>query len=222
MDNLVFSGTNILLNNGTGETRTPNGKGNLFLGYNAYEDEVRTGSHNLIIGDHNAFYGTSGLLVGDHHQSRAEMARPSSAESRTFSMGTVPSLSPDTRPTSPATSPSFGGAHNIVEAAYGLALGGWATTPSWRNSPPPAPVRRTWRQATMHSPWWRAQHRQRRIIRRGWRIRHREHRAPRCGASPISSHGRGRAFAWTTPSSVWLRSRTAAALSDRVDNRGSP
>ena len=32
MDNLVFSGTNILLNNGTGETRTPNGKGNLFLG----------------------------------------------------------------------------------------------------------------------------------------------------------------------------------------------
>ena len=125
MDNVVFSGTNILINNGTGETTEPNGKGNLFLGYNAYEDEVRTGSHNLIIGDHNAFSATAGLIVGDHHQVMGHGSAVIGGEQNILNGDGSVILAGYTSDVSSDLAVAVGGAHNTVAATYGLALGGY-------------------------------------------------------------------------------------------------
>src|SRR6516165_846005 len=52
---MFISGTNLHLVNGMGSTGTTNALGNLILGYNGsrvpFDVDVRTGSHNLILGD---------------------------------------------------------------------------------------------------------------------------------------------------------------------------
>lgn len=72
-DTLVFSGMNVQLVNGTGSTdgTSPDaeGTGNLVIGYNHlrdWGDNIRTGSHNLIIGDGNNYTTNSygGMVVG--------------------------------------------------------------------------------------------------------------------------------------------------------------
>jgi hypothetical protein len=70
--NIVFSGANVHVVNGTGSTATINGLGNLIIGY----DEVfttplnpgdRGGSHNLVIGKYNKFTlsGFGNLVAGE-------------------------------------------------------------------------------------------------------------------------------------------------------------
>jgi hypothetical protein len=66
VDTLVFSGLNLQVTNGTGDTeRSMNGAGNLIVGYNAGNMSLdRSGSHNLVIGDWNAYSQWSGAVVG--------------------------------------------------------------------------------------------------------------------------------------------------------------
>ncbi len=73
-----FSGCNVCIVNGLGATNgyTPdptsadpslvqtNGLGNLILGYNESFGEARTGSHNLVLGTHNAYTSFSGVVAG--------------------------------------------------------------------------------------------------------------------------------------------------------------
>lgn len=67
---LVFSGCNVLIQNGMGRTDTKNGLGNLVIGYN--EDEYgtqdgqndRTGSHYLIIGPGHSYSSFGGVVAG--------------------------------------------------------------------------------------------------------------------------------------------------------------
>ena len=59
----VFTGGNVQILNGQGDTSTTNGKGNLIIGYNEERSaggHVRTGSHNLVLGrgnDYSSYYG---------------------------------------------------------------------------------------------------------------------------------------------------------------------
>ena len=47
-----MTGANVQIVDGTGDTGgTPNGLGNLIVGYNASSGDTRTGSHNLVVGD---------------------------------------------------------------------------------------------------------------------------------------------------------------------------
>ncbi len=67
---LTFSGVNVHIVDGTGSTSSTSGLGNLIIGYNkAGNDQgsgdVRTGSHNLILGDQNNYSSFSGLVAGD-------------------------------------------------------------------------------------------------------------------------------------------------------------
>src|SRR5262249_49764523 len=63
---LLFTGMNLQVVNGSGSTNTPNGLGNVIIGYNRPRNGVtdRRGSHDLVIGDSHVYAGTSGVVVG--------------------------------------------------------------------------------------------------------------------------------------------------------------
>lgn len=69
---LLVSGVNLQIVNGTGTTfGAPNGRGNLIVGYNAPRPAgtpaQRTGSHNIVVGDHHEWTHWGGLVAGIHN-----------------------------------------------------------------------------------------------------------------------------------------------------------
>src|SRR5215510_6894657 len=64
---VVISGANLRIVNGLGSTQTTNGVGNLIVGYNEprrFEPpDVRTGSHNVVLGEQQNFSSFGGLVV---------------------------------------------------------------------------------------------------------------------------------------------------------------
>jgi hypothetical protein len=100
----TFSGCNLYLNNGLGatngepgnpfDTNAPvvNGLGNLIIGYNESralyavgEPDVRTGSHNLIVGDGNNYASYGGIVGGRFNATQAPYASVSGGRSNTAS-----------------------------------------------------------------------------------------------------------------------------------------
>jgi hypothetical protein len=64
---VVFSGVNLYVQSGAGGTNsTPNGVGNLIVGYNERPGSgvVRTGSHNLVVGRDHSFGSYGGVVFG--------------------------------------------------------------------------------------------------------------------------------------------------------------
>jgi hypothetical protein len=71
---LVFSGMNVQLESGAGSTSaTPNGLGNLIIGYNEHPG-TQTGSNNLVLGDGNSFTSFGGLVAGNSNTISAAYA----------------------------------------------------------------------------------------------------------------------------------------------------
>src|SRR5262249_47214743 len=70
---MIISGANLFIRNGTGSTNTNNGLGNLIIGYNelrpvipnSTDPNVRTGSHNLVLGARNNYRSYGGIVAGD-------------------------------------------------------------------------------------------------------------------------------------------------------------
>ena len=63
---VIFSGVNVLINNGSDQQDVLNGLGNLVIGYNAAGDDPveRGGSHNLVVGEQNNYSSHSGIVSG--------------------------------------------------------------------------------------------------------------------------------------------------------------
>jgi hypothetical protein len=63
---LTVTGANVMIIDGTGATESTSGLGNLQVGYNALRGsgDVRTGSHNLIVGDQQNYSNSGGLVAG--------------------------------------------------------------------------------------------------------------------------------------------------------------
>jgi hypothetical protein len=61
---IQFSGVNVQVVNGEGKTESLNGEGNLVVGYDESTGRTQTGSHNLILGEEQAFSSFGGLLAG--------------------------------------------------------------------------------------------------------------------------------------------------------------
>jgi hypothetical protein len=64
---VTLSGYNLHIENGTGATASANGLGNLIIGYNELrgsDGDVRTGSHNVIVGRCQNYSGIAGMAVG--------------------------------------------------------------------------------------------------------------------------------------------------------------
>lgn len=76
---LVFSGMNIYVVNGSGTTdAAPNGLGNLIVGYNESDSKgqikISGGSHNLIVGKNQTYTSYGGLVVGESNKITAPFA----------------------------------------------------------------------------------------------------------------------------------------------------
>ena len=77
---VIFSGANVFFQSGSGATDDGSsqgdpllGLGNIVLGYNeAAGGELRTGSHNLIIGDEHSYEGFAGLIAGKQNHLQGE------------------------------------------------------------------------------------------------------------------------------------------------------
>ena len=73
---MVISGANLHIRSGTGKTNSANGLGNLILGYNELralnsdgtDPNVRTGSHNLVLGVRNSYRSYGGIVAGDTNE----------------------------------------------------------------------------------------------------------------------------------------------------------
>ena len=66
---LTIKGVNVQIVDGTGSTASTSGLGNLIIGYNrsgarAAPGDIRTGSHNLILGDANNYQSYGGIVAG--------------------------------------------------------------------------------------------------------------------------------------------------------------
>ena len=64
---LTITAVNVSLVDGTGNTNSTSGLGNLIIGYNSAQGggrDKRTGSHNLILGDANNYTSYGGLVAG--------------------------------------------------------------------------------------------------------------------------------------------------------------
>ncbi|RLA48979.1 MAG: hypothetical protein DRQ98_14295, partial [Gammaproteobacteria bacterium] len=63
-DDVIFESVNVHIRNGSGLTRNSNSLGNLIIGYNESDQDVRTGSHNLVMGERNSYTGQSNIISG--------------------------------------------------------------------------------------------------------------------------------------------------------------
>ena len=66
---ITFSGVNVHIVNGQAGTETTNGKGNLIVGYNELRGgDVRTGSHNVVVGRGHNFSSYGGIVAGQSNE----------------------------------------------------------------------------------------------------------------------------------------------------------
>jgi hypothetical protein len=80
---LILSGVNVHIQNGSAQTDTNNGLGNLIMGYNEWDEADttnRSGSHNLIIGLDHEYTSYGGLVTGMENKILAPYASISGGE----------------------------------------------------------------------------------------------------------------------------------------------
>ncbi len=86
-DDIVFSGVNVCIINGTGSTENTNGLGNLIVGYNELRGggDDRSGSHNIVVGKEHNYSSYGGLVGGIHNTVSGVYAAVSGGRSNTAS-----------------------------------------------------------------------------------------------------------------------------------------
>lgn len=85
---VIFSGVNVHIVNGTGATYgVPNAVGNLIVGYNEVrgDGDDRSGSHNVVIGMENNYSSYGGLVAGEQNTISGQCASVSGGEGNTAS-----------------------------------------------------------------------------------------------------------------------------------------
>jgi hypothetical protein len=119
----LFTGINVQIVSGAGATdASPNGKGNLIIGYNAANHgQTRTGSHNLVVGDEHEYTSYGGFVAGHHNAVSGHFASVSGGESNTAS-GPYASVSGGESNTASGVFASISGGDVLTQPA----TGGWA------------------------------------------------------------------------------------------------
>src|SRR5262245_4387269 len=136
---VVISGANLRIVNGLGDTRTTNGLGNLIVGYNESREilnepelppDLRTGSHNIVVGSGNNFSQFGGLVVGQLNEISCDFASVSGGVVNIAS-GNFASVSggADNVASAPLTSVS-GGERNTASQPSASVSGGFENTAS--------------------------------------------------------------------------------------------
>ena len=122
-----ITGANLHILSGSGSTdSTPNGLGNLIIGYNElrYFNNIRTGSHNLVLGSSNNYASYGGLVAGKYNEILGPFASVSGGQYNTAS-GYSSSVSGGLANTASYTSSSVsGGASNRASGDSSSVSGG--------------------------------------------------------------------------------------------------
>src|SRR5581483_782937 len=144
----LFRGINVQVVNGTGNTQTANGLGNLIVGYNkrrtgqpvcsigyfatqseclaqggAWGSSHKTGSHNIVGGDFNAYSAWGGLIIGVENAINAPYSSVSAGSSNVAS-GDLSSIAGGSFNTSAAMYSSVGGGLSNMAGAPFATVGG--------------------------------------------------------------------------------------------------
>jgi len=127
---VVITRANLRNVNGLGSTSTTNGLGNLIVGYNeprppeATPPDVRTGSHNVVVGYLHNFSRFGGLVVGVQNEISGAFASVSGGSLNTAS-GTVAAVSGGQSNTASGDSASVsGGNANTARGEFAAVSGG--------------------------------------------------------------------------------------------------
>ena len=131
---LTITGVNVRIINGLGAAAanagTINGLGNLTVGYNVVGNtngDIRTGSHNLIVGDYNNYSSYGGLIAGENNTISGPYASVSGGYGNTAS-GDYSSVSGGDRNTASGNFSSVSGGINITQGTdYGWSGGTYHT-----------------------------------------------------------------------------------------------
>jgi hypothetical protein len=131
-DDLVFSGLNLQLVNGSGETITSNGLGNLVLGYNETIPSgiTRSGSHNVVVGPEHGYSGNAGIVQGKSNVIGLDFSAVLSSEfsQATKSLSVIVGASNSSA--SGRNSSVFGGHGNVANKDETTIVGGRNVTTS--------------------------------------------------------------------------------------------
>ncbi len=130
-DDFIISGKNVHIVNGTGRPHNVNGLGNLTIGYNHSRvaavggTDLRTGSHNLVLGDANNYSSYGGLVVGNWNTISSPYASVSGGVGNTASGGSS-SVSGGYGNTASGLSTSVSGGYgNTASGFYASVAGGY-------------------------------------------------------------------------------------------------
>lgn len=111
--NVVFTGTNVFIQSGTGATDdagSPSGRGNLIIGYDEGDwSDDKSGAHNLVVGPFHSYTGTGGFVAGWDNDVSGRSASVSGG-AYNVADGDMASVS--------------GGFNNAAKAPYSSVLGG--------------------------------------------------------------------------------------------------
>src|SRR5262245_15481089 len=124
---LVITGVNLRIVNGLGATETTNGLGNMILRYNesrGLDQDTRTGSHNVVVGEFHNFSSFGGLVVGQSNEISGEFASIGGGQGNTAS-GEFASVSGGNANTASGGASSVsGGFRNTASGASSSVSGG--------------------------------------------------------------------------------------------------
>jgi hypothetical protein len=121
---IQFSGVNVQVVNGEGKTESVNGEGNLVIGYDENAGRAQTGSHNLILGEEQAFSSFGGLVAGFGNTISGREASVSGGALNTAS-GFYTSVTGGMHNTARVEAASVqGGSKNLAEGRFASIFGG--------------------------------------------------------------------------------------------------
>ena len=134
---LSFTGMNVRVVNGTGTTNgAEDGLGNLIVGYNEERTSgnVRTGSHNIIVGRANNYSSYGGIVVG-YNNTIAGAHSSVTGGGNNISSGNYSSVSGGTfNEANDWYSSISGGYSNEASGSYSSVSGGYSNTASGNSS----------------------------------------------------------------------------------------
>jgi hypothetical protein len=131
-NDIFFDGVNVHVRNGSGNTETTNGTGNLIVGYNELRGsgDTRTGSHNLVVGKEHNFSSYGGLVAGIYSSVSGPYASVSGGSYNTAS-GLYSSVSGGYSNTASGWEASVsGGRNNTASEEHSSVSGGFSNTAS--------------------------------------------------------------------------------------------
>ncbi len=129
---LTVSGANVMIIDGTGATESTSGLGNLQVGYNALRGsgDVRTGSHNLILGDENNYASYGGMVAGRFNEITGIYASVRGGVQNTASGGYASVSGGVSNTASGQNALVSGGLENTASGIYASVSGGLENTAS--------------------------------------------------------------------------------------------